>query len=509
MEIITSGLFEAFGKCPTKCYRLFKGEKGLGNVFADWLMDQQISYRDEGFKRLIANSKIKQFNAGPLDNTDLKNGQWQFALNCLVSARSWESHLDAIERSAQSKPEKSFLLVPVHFVRTNKVTIEDKLLITFDALVLAGMTGRKILFGKLIYGPDYRSLKVKTSHLVNKVRRQIEQINHCVSEAKAPDLLLSRRCIDCEFQVSCRKEGIEKDDLSLLAGMTEKERKKLNGKGIFTVTQLSYTFRPRCRPKHFVSKNEKYHQSLKALAIRERKVHVVGKPELNIGGTPVYLDVEGLPEKELYFLIGVRIPSADGFAQHSFWADNDKDEKQIWESFLGLLASVDNPTLIHYGNFETTFLKRMVARYGCPVDDALGKAIDSLVNLLSVIYARIYFPTYSNGLKDLAKFLGYEWSDPNVSGVQAIVWRHEWEKSGNPTMKQKLIEYNREDCEGLQRVAAHVSNLSMPIGKSTGIYSSDVISVESLPREDSLTFQKMGFLLPEFEKINQAAYWDY
>ena len=95
----------------------------------------------------------------------------------------------------------------------------------------------------------------------------------------------------------------------------------------------------------------------------------------------------------------------------------------------------------------------MVTRYGCPTDDTLGKAIESPVNLVSVIYARIYFPTYSNGLKDLAKFLGFEWSEPNVSGVQAIVWRHEWEKSGKLALKQKLIKYNTEDCEGLQRVA--------------------------------------------------------
>jgi len=39
--------------------------------------------------------------------------------------------------------------------------------------------------------------------------------------------------------------------------MTEKERKKLNSRGIFTVTQLSYTFRPR-RPKRLAGKREKY-----------------------------------------------------------------------------------------------------------------------------------------------------------------------------------------------------------------------------------------------------------
>ena len=43
----------------------------------------------------------------------------------------------------------------------------------------------------------------------------------------------------------CRQKAEEKDDLSLLSGMTEKERRNLHDKGIFTVTQLSYTFRPR------------------------------------------------------------------------------------------------------------------------------------------------------------------------------------------------------------------------------------------------------------------------
>jgi hypothetical protein len=36
---------------------------------------------------------------------------------------------------------------------------------------------------------------------------------------------------------------------------------------------------------------------LKALAIREKKIHIVGSPEMKIEGTPVYMDVEGLPDR--------------------------------------------------------------------------------------------------------------------------------------------------------------------------------------------------------------------
>ena len=74
------------------------------------------------------------------------------------------------------------------------------------------------------------------------------------------------------------EKAIEKDDLSLLGGLSVKEREKLRSKGIFSVTQLSYMFRPRRRPKRLRHKAEKYRHALKALAIREKKIHLVGIP---------------------------------------------------------------------------------------------------------------------------------------------------------------------------------------------------------------------------------------
>src|SRR5262249_9600905 len=142
------------------------------------------------------------------------------------------------------------------------------------------------------------------------------------------------------------------------------ERKNFNSKGIFGVTQLSYTFRPRRRPKQLAGKREKYRHSLKALAIRERKIHVVGSPELKMEGTPVYLDVEGLPDRDFYYLIGLRFRTGRRVIQHSLWSANEEDEKCIWKEFLGILSGIKKPVLIHYGGFETTFLKRMYQRYG-------------------------------------------------------------------------------------------------------------------------------------------------
>ena len=122
--------------------------------------------------------------------------------------------------------------------------------------------------------------------------------------------------------------------------MTEKERADFNSKGIFTVTQLSFTFRPRRRPRGLRDKRERHHYSLKALAIREKKLHIIGSPEIKIEGTPVYLDVEALPDRDFYYLIGIRIDSGDSVIQHSFWADSPSDECHIWREFLSKLTEI-------------------------------------------------------------------------------------------------------------------------------------------------------------------------
>src|SRR6185295_770111 len=124
-----------------------------------------------------------------------------------------------------------------------------------------------------------------------------------------------------------------------------------------------YNFRPRRRPKRLRDKPERYHHSLKALAIREKKIHIVGCPELKIEGTPVFLDVEGLPDRDFYYLIGVRIGQGDAAVQHSLWADTFEDEAKIWQQFLSILKTVEKPVLIHYGSYETRFLKKMKDRY--------------------------------------------------------------------------------------------------------------------------------------------------
>jgi len=319
---ITGSLFEAGLKCLTRCFFLSLGEHGAGNAYADWVRIKRDSYRREGIKGLTERAEYKECISGLPGKLTQESAVWRIAADVLAHAQNLESCIHSIERippKGGSNPER---FIPIRFISFNKLTKYDKLLLAFDALVLSKMLDCEVRIGKIIHGDNHTTLKVNTSSLAKEVRRLIKKIDEMFSNHSPPDLVLKRHCGECEFQDRCRLKAIEKDDISLLAGMTEKERRKYNSKGIFTITQLSYTFRPRRRSNRLRDKQEKYHHSIKALAIREKKIHIVGNPEIRIDATPIYLDVEGIPDRNFYYLIGMRIGNNHSIIQHSLWADN-------------------------------------------------------------------------------------------------------------------------------------------------------------------------------------------
>lgn len=83
----------------------------------------------------------------------------------------------------------------------------------------------------------------------------------------------------------------------------------------------------------------------------------------------MYLDVEGVLDRDFYYLVGLRWRDADKDIKQSFWADTAAGEHKMWLSCLLALRLVNTPHLIHYGSYETQFLKRMKERYAREAKD--------------------------------------------------------------------------------------------------------------------------------------------
>src|SRR5467141_1945637 len=115
--------------------------------------------------------------------------------------------------------------------------------------------------------------------------------------------------------------------------------------------------------------------------------------------------------------------------------------------------------LLHFGKYETTALRRIRARMTDPYKPQIDGVLSRSVDILNVIGSHIYFPTYSNSLKEIGGFLGYQWSGPLSSGLQTLVWRDRWLTDHDPFLKALLIQYNYEDCAALKGVAEFLAKI--------------------------------------------------
>src|SRR5262249_20051093 len=128
---------------------------------------------------------------------------------------------------------------------------------------------------------------------------------------------------------------------------------------------------------------------------------------------------------------------------------------QIFEQMLAEVSRYEAPLVFCYGSYERTFLKRM--RKAAERKRPVGRVLGGLVNVLSLVHAHLYFPCHSNGLKDVAGCLGCSWGEREAPGQQSLVWRARWEETRDERWKEKLLTYNREDCQSLRKVTDFVA----------------------------------------------------
>ena len=511
-QIKAAGI-RAFQKCATKAHLLATGKPAPSSYFVE--MDGRIisDYKNFASQNLfvgIGEAELSDFDQILINQ---KNGSAEHYADCSTAVFDLSKNTNLSVSSNKSDET----IVPILFVPWDKTDLSDSELICFGALALAQRIGTVSALGTIIYGDAYRRKTVKIEKYVKRTLQIIDAIRAFRSAHNVPTLVLNRHCAVCDFQQRCRRIATERDDLSLLTAMTDKERAKCAAKGIFTITQLSYGYRPRRRKrtrsdtqpsKRSATRSTppaKNDHKLKALAIKKNQVHVMEAPSLIFGSLPVFLDVEGMPDRGFYYLIGLRFDYEGESVERSFWADRSDGEREIWENCLRTLKRIEKPQIVSYGAYEIRFLKHMRERYGQDPGDVelVDQLIKSSINLVNRVYGKVYFPTFSNSLKEVARYLGFEWAGVWASGAAAPLLRRAWELRGDDRLKINLINYNLSDCKAAALVAAALQRID------GGVSECNAVNVSSLEVSFQHTFGKLDCALPEFKKINEAAYWDY
>jgi len=387
---ITRDILEGHLMCKYKSYLKLIEEDGQASDYGQLLQETRarirLAARDKLLARYRANDIVHNLLVQP---AVLKQGA-SLLLNVAVETKELSLCFDALQRVHGPSSLGDFHYIPVLFHEAEHPSRAQRSLLELHGLILGVYQGREPDFGVLMHGQSCAVTRMRLP-LHNGQARQVLQDIKALQTGSPPRLVLNSHCGICEFRQRCQAEARAKDDLSLLRGIGEKEIVKYNKRGIFTVMQLSCTFRPRKQPRPSRPKPQSHQAALQALAIREQKVYVYGTPELPTCPTRIYFDLEGDPERRFTYLLGMIVQTGAMEERYSFWADTPAAEVWMYQQFLNVVSRHDVVQLYAYGRYESAFLRRML-KYAEPRE--LGeRPLARLTNVLSIIYAHVYFPT--------------------------------------------------------------------------------------------------------------------
>jgi predicted RecB family nuclease len=411
-------MLESYLRCKTKGHLKVTGQEGMKCDYEAMLTGLRAEVRLKAIDAIIARHPGDQVARNiPITTDGLKRGP-QYILDGTLEDDVLALHIDGLKRVPGESKLGDFHYVPVLFHGGRQVKKEQKLLLEVYGMVLSNIQGRAPAYGVVWHGWQCKRTRVR----LNPDRQKAEQVRQALIDlanaGSPPRLLLNEHCPVCEFRHRCRERAVREDNITLLRGMGEKEVNRYARKGISTVTQLSCTFRLRKRGKRVKTQQRPHYFALQALAIREKKTYVLGSPMLPTAPVSLYFDCEGDPERKFVYLIGLTVVGGGEEKHYSFWADSAAEEKSIFKQFLDTVIRYPDSTLLCYGSYEQAFLRRM--RKVAPGKRLVDRLLASSCNVVSVINAGIYFPTYSNGLKDVGTFLGCTWSQGDASGAQSV-----------------------------------------------------------------------------------------
>lgn len=452
MNRISNKHVHAYFQCFTKSHLLLTGNRQYEQSEYELL---NLKCQQEGAKNYIAR----------LENSEnYKEGCFKNGASSISGVKKTLSHLEINCTLLLKVPGKSslgsFHYKPVTFIGNEIIQKPDLLELAFLGYTLELIQNKFPAEGIIV-------TKAGIERKIN-LNKHKEVLKATLSEIESfaqtpPKLILNKHCRECQFMKYCREKAIREDNLSLLDRITAKQISSLERKGIFTVKQLSFTYKQSKKSKQIKNSLIRYRPELQAIAIRTGKTFIESLPGIIREDVEIFLDIESVPNS-LYYLFGILVIIKERELYYQLWLDTNEDEKSQWECLLNIFHSFPKAPIYHYGSLELIAIEKLSKKYKISHEQIKPR----LINVNSFLFGKIYFPTYSNSLKDLGKFLGVKWSDEKASGLQSIVWRNKWEL-GEHEYKDILLTYNKEDILALKALLDELTRI-----KQDALVSADI-----------------------------------
>jgi uncharacterized protein len=291
---------------------------------------------------------------------------------------------------------------------------------------------------------------------------------------------MSSACKLCPWQSECKKELVANNDLTLIAELGRAKRDVMEG--IFPTLHdlangnisLYIDEKKTAFPGVGPDSLRKYQERAILLSTPNAKPYLKSPLQLPQALKEIFWDIEDHPMQGnfvyLHGFIERMVKDKTSMSFKPVFADSKDDEEAAFKkSVTYLLDNIETSIVYHYSSYEKVTYRRLAKRYPdvCTPDE-----MDGLLNhphmvdlYTDVVKSNAEFPCYDQSIKTLAVYLCFKWRDENPSGAASISWFNDFQKTGDVTIKSRIIDYNEDDCIA----TAHVLDalLQMPVKPTT------------------------------------------
>ncbi|AFY89444.1 RecB family nuclease, putative [Chroococcidiopsis thermalis PCC 7203] len=318
-----------------------------------------------------------------------------------------------------------------------------------------------------------------------RVLPQMQQIfAECVqtlAAPQAPEVFISRqRCSLCRWYSYCSGVARSQQHLSLLPGVTPNRYKELQAIDLVTLESLAKANSSDLASLRGFDKKIAHHLVLQAQSVLEnRPISLLReqgtgsreqgdkgdkgdretREQLPITNYPlpnpieIYFDIEAQPDLNLDYMLGVlvvdRLKQTETF--HSLLAETQSDESTIWQQFLDIVGRYPQAPIFHFFSYEVETIRRLAQLYRTPAEQ-VRSIVDRCVDIYEQIAQTVVLPIESYALKAIARWIGFEWRDPQAHGSQCIYWYDRWLATGDRSFLEAIERYNEDDCRATRLV---------------------------------------------------------
>ena len=298
-----------------------------------------------------------------------------------------------------------------------------------------------------------RLLERETLTLGDGLRRQLddalEKLAADLARPEPPPLVNDRKkCTLCGWRALCDAEAAAEGHLSEVSGIGGKRRDLLLGLGIGTLSELAARD-PQLLAEELAVHGEQ-HREVAAGLVAQARVQAAAAPrrvdaapalaELAEAPGVIVYDIESDPDARDDFLHGLlrirrgpdgRWPTPAETAAlgryQPLLALQEHGEARLWQRLRSLLARYPDWPVLHYGETESLGLLRLAERQGVP--EAERQALRRrLVDVHQRLRRHWLLPVNSYGLKAVAGWRGFRWSQSGADGARCLLWWRQWRR---------------------------------------------------------------------------------